>query len=163
MTAELHRPSATVEAHWQRLRGTRPAPSRLEWDPAMVVLALPVLTIVEVPSLRVRVSGSVVDAWFRPDNDLLAGFLAEDRERVRSIVPRLQRAEVVRIDARSPAGRRCRLACFPLTLGRGEIERAIVAVDGAPPFGRGEGMLLAPALTLVPARRSLTVIQGGLA
>jgi hypothetical protein len=58
-------------AHWQALRGTRPAPARHEIDPVAIVSVLPNIALFDVEEAprryRIRLMGSRNVAWYGAD------------------------------------------------------------------------------------------------
>lgn len=66
-------------AHWQNVRGARPAPARSDIDPASIVSLLPHIGIFDVEEAprryRVRLMGSRIVSWY--GGDLTGSYLDE--------------------------------------------------------------------------------------
>lgn len=132
-------PTKRLLDHWLSIGGADGVPERLALEPSALASVLGWTLMLEVPSMRIRVRGSQLEPWLS----------ATWREYLDDACDPLDAAEITRIAEDLSAGRRVRrvlrfssgasatLMLLPLTLGLGQISRAIGAVDHTGPVPGG--------------------------
>jgi len=173
---------ASVQTHWETLRGGRTAPARAEIDPRPLAGCLSVMFVAELVApgvARLRLAGQSLGdlLGMEPRGMPLSVFVEpQDREELADALRQVAQGARVTLPVRSAAGFAKpaldgMLALLPLTDAQGRISRVLGVLETEGPVGRAPrrfslGKPLAAGAPVasprpVPGRPALRVIDGG--
>lgn len=149
------RPISAAHDYWRILCAGRPAPDRMEIDPARLAAigALSTTAMIEVPSLLVRVAGSEIEEWM-PRGETLDAVFPDDAVGLAVVNGALARGKTASMVAKARNGPTVMVLALPFIL------------TGNPGFPRAMLVVETETSNDVPAvrrfgRAGLRVIEGG--